>query len=263
MTDAQPPSESKSGSRGSLLVSIRLAASFLTLLPVAPTARASPREVAASFGWFPLIGFAIGGLLAIEDRLLTPIFMPGLRAVLIVATLAAITGGLHLDGLADTADALAARKDREHALEILRDSRIGVFGTLALIFVLALKCVAIASLPGSRRAAALYVAPGLARWAMVAVSQRITYLREPGAGSALLSDRGGSYFMLASTIAVLALIPITAWWVCAAVLAAALTTSWLRWFYRRWLGGVTGDLIGAAGELVEVTVLLCAAAFSI
>ncbi len=108
---------------------IRLAISFLTIIPVINGARASDKNVvAASFGWFPLVGFGIGAALCVEDFALGYVFSPAIRSVLVVMTLAIVTGALHLDGLADTADALGAGRDRARALEILRDSRIGSFG---------------------------------------------------------------------------------------------------------------------------------------
>src|SRR5271170_570354 len=110
---------------------LRLAASFLTILPVGPRSLASEDDVAASFGLFPLVGFILGMALAVEDLALSLIFGTTIRSGLIILTMVVVTGALHLDALADTADALGARGNRERALEILRDSRIGVFGTIA------------------------------------------------------------------------------------------------------------------------------------
>lgn len=252
-------SDAAPGALAHLITAIRLAASFLTILPVAPRRRVADRTVAASFACFPLVGFALGAMLAGEDRLLAPIFSPALRALLVVASLTLVTGGLHLDALADTADALGSRAGASRALEILRDSRIGSFGAIAIFFSLALKCVTLAGLEGPRRTLALYAAPGVARWTMVAVSYRLDYLREQGAGALLLGGGDLRKLAVASAIALIALAPFASAAVlggtCAGVAVAAAT----RWFYRRWLGGVTGDLIGAAGEMAEVAVLLAIA----
>ena len=105
------------------------------------------------------------------------IFGDAIRSALLVLSMAVVTGAVHLDGLADTADALGAGRDRVRTLEILRDSRIGAFGALALFFVLVLKVISVATVFGTRRCAMLLLAPMLARWAMVAVSYRIDYLR--------------------------------------------------------------------------------------
>jgi adenosylcobinamide-GDP ribazoletransferase len=238
------------------LTQIRLAASFLTILPLGPKALACPDDQAASFGWFPLIGFALGLALCAEDRLLGPLVSAVSRSILIVMTLAVVTGALHLDGLADTADALGARSDRARALDILRDSRIGTFGTLALIFVIGLKIAALASAGGANRYAALYSAPGLARWAMTSISYGLEYLREQGAGTPLLKRGAARNLRVATITAVIAMMPLFGRYTLRASLTAVAVTLALRWSYRRWLGGITGDLIGAAGEIVETAVLL-------
>jgi adenosylcobinamide-GDP ribazoletransferase len=246
--------------RAGKITEIRLAAGFLTILPVLPRSGAAPEALAASFGWFPLIGFALGAMLVADNFLLTPLFGDALAAILLVLTLTVLTGAVHLDALADTADALSAGSDRRRALEIMRDSRIGTFGAVAIVFFLALEMVALATMGEARRAAALWLAPGLARWAMLAVSWRVDYLRAEGAGTALLGSGDDRNLALASAIAAIGALPILSLRVVVAYLVAAALAVALRAAYRRWLGGVTGDLIGAAGELVAVAVLLVMAA---
>jgi adenosylcobinamide-GDP ribazoletransferase len=240
------------------VLQVRLAISFLTILPIGP-ANAASADVAASFGWFPLVGFGIGLMLCAMDWLLAPLFGYALRAVLIVLILTALTGALHLDGLADTADALGAGRNRERALEILRDSRIGSFGAIALFFVIGLKIIAIANRGGAQRYAMLYMAPGLGRWAMVALASGLDYLRAEGAGAAMLSRDRRRNLRVATVTAVVALAPLMMLHALRACLIAVAVTLALRAFFRRWLGGVTGDLIGAAGELVETAVLIALA----
>ncbi len=241
------------------LLQIRLAATFLTILPVGTAGAAQSTDVAASFGWFPLVGFGVGLTLCAIDWLLAPFFGHALRAVLVVLILTVLTGALHLDGVADTADALGAGRHRERALEILRDSRIGSFGAIALFFVIALKVVALAGSGGSERYAMLYMAPGLGRWAMVALASGLDYLRAEGAGAAMLSRDRRRNLRVATVTAVIALTPLVTLHALRACVVAAAASLALRAFYRRWLGGVTGDLIGAAGELVETAVLIALA----
>lgn len=236
---------------------LRIAASFLTIVPVLPHRRVDDDSVAAAFGWFPLVGFAIAIALSLEDFVLARFFDLTVRSILIVLSLTIVTGALHLDGLADTADALGAGRDRARALVILRDSRIGGFGAAAIFFALALKVVALATLYGARRYTAIFAALGLARWAMVAVADRIPYLRAEGAGSALLggeSERRN--LVIASLTVAAAMLPLVSWTVLASIIAAIAIVLAMRAFYRRWLGGVTGDLIGACGEIVEIAVLI-------
>jgi adenosylcobinamide-GDP ribazoletransferase len=245
-----------SASGVSLISQIRLAASFLTILPIGANS-ASTSEVTASFGWFPLIGFTLGAILAGADYLLALFISNAVRSTLLVLILTAITGAVHLDGLADTADALGAGRDRLRALTILRDSRIGTFGASAVFFVLALKITALASAAHSRQLA-LYLAPGIARWAMVAVPYKLTYLREngDGAGSALLGDQEGRNLRLASIVTLLALLPAGPALAIRGIIVGLILLCFFRLSYVRWLGGITGDLIGAAGEVVEAAALI-------
>ncbi len=133
-----------------------------------------------------------------------------------------------------------------------------------MFFALALKVLALARLAGTMRYAAIYLAPGLARYAMVMVTHGLEYLRAGGAGTALLAsqegepsdERGRRNELIAGATVVIAVLPAIstkALWACA---VAVVITLLLRAFYRRWMGGVTGDLIGAAGEIVETAVLI-------
>jgi len=255
VTEPAGPRE-RGGRVRQFLDNLRLALAFLTILPVGPRRTVLPESIAESFGCFPLAGFIIGAALAAEDRIFGKVFSQTLRSALVVMSLVVLTGGIHLDGVADTADALGAGRDRERALQILRDSAIGSFGAIALFFVLALKILALASMAAPRRYVALYLAPGLARWAMVAVSYGLDYLRSRGAGSSLLDSDGGRNFTLASVTAIVAAALVPSGRTFAACVAAVIATLLMRSFYRRWLSGVTGDLIGAAGELVEVVTLI-------
>jgi adenosylcobinamide-GDP ribazoletransferase len=238
-----------------VLERILLAASFLTIIPLAGGPARPPAEVAASLRWFPLVGFIIGAMLVLEDRALAIFTGGAIRAALLVITLEIVSGGMHLDGLADTADALGAGRDRERALEIMRDSRIGAFGAAAIFAVLALKVIALAGAHGEARRAAIYAAPGLARWAMAWIGGRSAYLRAQGAGTALLGG-GERNPRIASIIAAVGMIPAAGCHALRAIATAALLAAILRKFYERWLGGVTGDVIGAAGQIVEAAVMI-------
>jgi adenosylcobinamide-GDP ribazoletransferase len=241
-----------SAQRMTLFEELRLALGFLTILPVIDSAPAAEETVAASFAWFPLVGFAIGIALCVEDWFLGIRLGLTIRSVIDVLSLTLVTGAIHLDALADTADALGARTDRTRALEIMRDSRIGTYGTLALIFDLTLKLVSLATLAGWRRYAALFLVPGLARWAMVSVTQGIDYLRPSGAGTALVGlESGGRIFKAGVTVAI-ALALVLSPRAIAATLLALIVPALIRSWYARWIGGITGDMIGACGEIVEV-----------
>jgi len=238
------------------LAEIRLAAGFLTILPILPREHVSSDTLARSYGWFPLVGFALGAVSAAENLLLIRIFSDGLTSVLLVLTLVVLTGAVHLDALADAADALGAGRDRTRALEVMRDSRIGSFGAIAIFFFLALAILALAGMGPAQRTTALWLAPGLARWAMVGAGWRIDYLRVQGAGTTLLASSGDRNFGLATAITAMAVIPVISWRTVGACVTAALIIALAHAISRRWLGGVTGDVLGATGELVEVAALL-------
>jgi adenosylcobinamide-GDP ribazoletransferase len=244
---------------GSLITQIRLAAGFLTILPLMPDAPAAEPQVQASYAWFPLVGLAMGVAFALEDYALSYLFGHAIRSTLIVLSVAVLSGGVHLDAVADTADALGAGRDRERALEILRDSNIGSFGAGALFFILALKVLSLASLAGTTRYLGLITSLTLARWAMVAVTFHLDYLRVSGAGSALGLDSERNLKIASATALIPAALFLSrrvAWCYLAAIIAVVV----LRRFYSRWLGGVTGDLIGACGEIVETLMLMIFAA---
>ncbi len=244
------------------LAELRLAAGFLTILPVMPQSSAELDAVARSFGWFPLVGFVVGGVLAVENAGLSAVFGTLLASAMTIATLCVLSGAMHLDAIADTADAIGAGTDRGRALEIMRDSRVGSFATTAIVFLLLLETLALARADRSgvgRAMTALWLAPGLARWAMVAVSWRMEYLRVEGAGAALVRASGARNLTLGTVIVALAVLPVLSLRTLAACAVAAILAVALRAGYRRWLGGVTGDLIGAAGQIVELAVLLAMA----
>jgi adenosylcobinamide-GDP ribazoletransferase len=239
---------------------LMLAVSFLTIIPAGPRTPASEDDLAASFGLFPLVGFMIGATLMAADWMLAFLFGAAIRSGLVLLALIIMTGALHLDALADTADALAAGGNRSRALEILRDSSVGVFGAVAVLFWLGLEWTALAQLEGRARCIALYVAPGAGRWAMVAVAAGLDYLRPAGAGSFLKPQWSWPNLRIASAIVAIAIIPVFSAQARTAAAFAILAALAARWFYRRWLGGVTGDLIGAAGAVAELTAMLAMAA---
>ncbi len=253
MTDDATPASA-------FLTELPLAISFLTILPVIDRRPASDETVAASFAWFPIVGFLLGAALVGEDLLLARAFGLAIRSVLIVISLTVVTGAVHLDGLADTTDALGAGRDCNRALEILRDSRVGTFGASAIFFDLTLKIIALSTLTGRRRYIALLLAPMLARWALLLVASGLPYLRSSGAGSTLLANQNKSLgwrTVLVAVFTIVVMLTLSEWRASTFSTAVAIAIVFaMRLFYRRWLGGVTGDLIGACGELVEIAVLV-------
>lgn len=234
-----------------------LAVQFLTLLPVPLRAAPRPQDWGRSALAFPLVGLLLGLLLAGVQRLLGHAD-PQLQAALLVALWALASGGLHLDGLADSADAwLGGHGDRERTLAIMKDPRSGPAGVIAIVLVLLLKFAAVAALLKSGAWLALVLAPLLGRTALLALLRTTPYARPGGMGDAMAAHlpRGLSLLLV---VIVLAALPLAGKMGVVAVLAALPAWLLLRWLMLRRLGGATGDTLGAAVELTEAVVLLAA-----
>ena len=230
--------------------SFLVALQFLTRVPV-PAKSVSERDVASSYLFYPLVGLLLG-LAAVVVRHVSAIVFPGgFTIVLMLTFLAWITGGLHEDGLADVADGMGGGWTREDRLRIMKDSRIGAFGTLALISVILAKYTALTSMNGARLDAAVISAQTLGRWAFLPLG----YFNPP-AGAGL-----GAKFM--KSIALGGLI-LTTVFTAAAIMflgrslgmlalgGATAIIAGASGYFRRRLGGVTGDCFGATFQFVEV-----------
>jgi adenosylcobinamide-GDP ribazoletransferase len=233
---------------------------FLTLFPWPRRAERAASELGSAAIFFPMIGAMLGVILIAADFVLVPIAGPILSSVVLVTLLAVLTRGLHLDGLADTFDGFGGGGDRERILRIMDDSHIGAFGVIAIALVLFFKVHAIAIIE-TERWRALLAAPILSRWAMVILGYR-SQAAKTGLGSALIDHLSTSHFFLATAITLLltaATLRGTGVAIILGVYVLALTS---RSFFQRRLGGVTGDIFGAVGELSETSVLLVLAIIS-
>jgi adenosylcobinamide-GDP ribazoletransferase len=227
---------------------------FLTLVPWPRRAERAANELGTAAIFFPVIGALLGLILIVVDLLISRAAGAGLVSVALVALLAWLTRGLHLDGLGDTFDGFGAGGDRERVLRIMDDSHIGAFGVIAIVLLLFFKIHAIASIE-SERWRALLAGPVLGRWAMVVLGYR-SQAAKPGLGAALIDQLATRHFALATALALLltaAILRVSGIAVMAVVYVFAAASK--RFFYRR-LGGVTGDTFGAVGELSETLVLI-------
>jgi len=231
------------------------ALSLLTILPLPSHWLDLRRPPARAMAAYPLVGFVLGGLLVLAHWVFQSILPPLVSAALIVVTWAVLTGGLHLDGWADCCDALPATVTRQRRLEILADPRLGSFGGIGLVLLLMWKFAAVASLP--QASAALILAPTLGRWAIVNVAAVFPLARPDGMAAhfrAGLSRRELTWVALTAALVCGA----AGWGGLVAFVGAAVAALVLgRWATSR-IGGVTGDVYGAACELVECFVLVLA-----
>jgi adenosylcobinamide-GDP ribazoletransferase len=239
----------------------RLAAGFLTRLPLGP--HSAPEDVSlAQTSWaFPLIGVVVGLFGGLAYALAVWLAIPPLPAALIaLGVTIVITGGLHEDGLADTADALGAA-DREAKLAIMRDSRIGSFGVLALILSVALRAASLAAIGGGGRvAAALIAAHAVGRGFLPLVLRGFESARDDGLGAAAGKPDAAVAWSAAGFAALIACFTLDFLPGLVALCAAGLVV-WLRaGVAQRQLGGYTGDVLGALEQGGETVVMLVAAA---
>ncbi len=230
--------------------SLFVALGFLTSIPVR-TPAPQPGDLGRAAIWFPFVGVVIGAILVVAQLILTRFFAPLLAGALIVVVWIAVTGGLHLDGLADCGDGLLAATTRERRLEIMRDPRLGTFGGTVLVMHLLIKTLAVASLTAS---IALLLAPALARWLMLFVARQPA-ARPGGLGAAFSAGLPKTSWIGAAIVPLLLLVPGAPRSIFAAIAAALVTLGIIR-LTRSRLGGVTGDVLGMTIEVVEVVVLL-------
>lgn len=229
---------------------------FLTIVPIGRRVRLTGADVARGSVAFPIVGCGIGALAGVTDWALGLHVPAMLAAAVAVAVGALITGALHLDGLADYADSFGGRTV-EDRLRIMRDHAIGTYGGLALMLDLLIKASAFAAVAGTTHAIAFGAAAGaVSRMGGSILSAVLPYAqRSAGSGSVLSASAGVGRAAAATALGlILALITVgQSVWVVAVAAALVLTLVALSAFRR--LGGVTGDVMGAASELVEMTTL--------
>ena len=245
----------------------RLALGFLTRLP-AGRLDCTAKDIGQSARWFPLVGAVLGAIYAGTAWLLRPYFPRLVAAAIITALDAVLTGVMHFDGLADTADGFGAGRTREDVLRIMRDPAIGSYGACALFLALVFKVAAIGAFIGGARAVpALLLTPVLGRWSAVFSSALARYARaeaddaQKSVGSPARFI-GRTELIIASVTAAPFALPMWRWrGVAAMALAAAATAGW-TYICKRRIGGVTGDTLGASVEMTECLVLVAFAAWS-
>ena len=229
--------------------------SFLTILPLGKTL-SSPSEgrgLARSMAFFPLVGFVIGLLLASGYYLLSLLFPKSFVLWLTIGLLAFLTRGLHLDGFADTMDGLASGGTREKILEVMRDSRIGAFGVISLILLIGAKYLALNQISNISLPYSLILMTVMGRNSMVLVCYRSSYARSNGGLGKPFTENLSAREMALSLLSAFGLALLLKGLKGILVfLGTCLFSLGYRFFFRKKLGGVTGDILGAANELSEL-----------
>jgi adenosylcobinamide-GDP ribazoletransferase len=243
---------------------LRAALMLLTRIPTGSAGSSLAARGWAS-GWFPLVGALVGAVSAAAGVGAAALFGPHLGAVAAVAVAIVATGALHEDGLGDTADALGGARDRAQIFAILKDSRHGTYGVLALLLAVIVRIGAIDQLGLAtwRGSAALVLAAMVSRTAMVALLAALPYVTPADvARSADVARTGAGPIALAAALCagggtgLVALAGLPVGSVAGAVVAVALTTLLLGWRFAVRAGGITGDFLGAGQQLTEISALL-------
>ena len=233
-----------------------IALQFLSSLPIRLPGMPQPQELGRSLLFYPLVGLLFGVLLWGLSGLLagTPLM---LHAALLLTAWVLLSGGLHLDGLADSADAwLGGFGDRERTLSIMKDPRSGPIAVVTLVLVLLLKFCALLALIELQQTAVLLIVPLIGRSALLGIFLTTPYVRAGGLGQALadhLPRQAGWWVLGLSALSCWLLASSAGVW---ALALAAVGFVWLRRLMMRRLGGTTGDTAGALLELLEVLVLV-------
>jgi adenosylcobinamide-GDP ribazoletransferase len=238
------------------LEAVLVAFRYLTVLPL--PRRGAAGDLGRAAGWFPVVGLGLGACLALASLAADRLVPPGVGAMLLVALWAGLTGGLHLDGLADASDGLGGGWSRERALSIMRDARSGPFGVTAIVLVLGLKAATVATLPEGLAWRALVLAPVLGRAGPLLLVRLCPAARPDGAGHALATGARWPGLLSGGLAAiVVAVLMLGAWSALPLAVSALLAWGWAVYLRRR-IGGFTGDTLGALVEVTEAATLTLA-----
>ncbi len=240
--------------------------SAVRLLTIIPVPGGEPENPSAALPWFPVVGALIGGILygvVIVLNALLPTRWDQAVSLFVLAGGSIITGGLHLDGLADWADAFGNSQDREHTLAIMKDPHIGSFGVIVLGIVFLGKWVALTTILAMHAPIVIVLACVISRTMMVDLAVRYPYARpEGGTGAGIVSN--GKIKHLIGSFGLCCLIATGIEGIAGLMFVATgcLTSAALGWWSGKRIGGVTGDILGACSELVETVVLFMGALVS-
>ena len=236
-----------------------IAVQFLTRLPVPRVLHNSEAELGKASAFFPLVGVIVGGGAALVFALMQRLLPVSASVLCAIVFAAFITNGFHEDGLADTFDGLGGGWTKDRVLEIMRDSRIGTYGTLAVIFVVLGKLNFLSSLPQGQIWRWMIVGHTAARWTILPLCAWLPYARAEGQGKLVARQVGTLEIVIGTTTTLLVILLLLPW---QAALVTFLTTALVTFlsglYFRARLQGITGDCLGAANQLTEVGLYLTA-----
>jgi len=239
---------------------VMLAWHFLTIIPLSKVSQGnpSPRELASSMQWYPVIGVLLGGILVGGDLVVEMVFPPEIVALLILCLLVLLTGGLHQDGLADTIDGLSKTGSVQERLAVMKDGSIGALGATGLFFALGLRFAGILHLSSPERLFLLLCMPVVGRWAMVISAFGASHARgDGGIASDFFNEIQWSDVLWATAWVTIILFSTLGVFVGGMVLVFGIMVARLMVFaFSRIFGGLSGDMLGTINEVTEILYLL-------
>jgi adenosylcobinamide-GDP ribazoletransferase len=235
---------------------------FFTRLPVPAWVGHSAEALNHSARYFPAVGLIVGGIGALVYLATLQVWPHPVAVLLSMAATIYATGAFHEDGLSDAVDGLGGGWDKARILEIMKDSRVGSFGVAALWLALTGKFILLAALDAALVPLALVAGHAVSRFCSTVLLATMEYVREDLLAKAkpLATRLAPGAFVVAATFAVAGLLPLAWPQALTGCLLAALATTWLAAKFRHWLGGYTGDCLGAVQQVAEVAFYLGLAA---
>ena len=239
-----------------------IALQFFTRLPIPRWVGFEPAWLQHASRYFPLVGVVVAAISGAVYLLATWLLPTPVAVLLAVAAGIYLTGAFHEDGFADMCDGFGGGMTRERVLEIMKDSRIGAYGAIGILCLLAIKCAALASLPPATVVATLFIAHPLSRLAAVSLIWVIDYARDEGKAKPMAQEMSAAEFIIAAIggllpVVVCGVLGIFYWAALAfAIVAAAACAFWLGRKCQHRLQGYTGDCLGAVQQVAEVAVYL-------
>lgn len=233
-----------------------LALTFLTVFPWRWSGEASPGDLGRSLFWYPFVGALLGLIYWGAGILLSRFFLPTAAAAIMLVLTVLLTRGLHLDGLADTMDGLGGGRTPEERLAIMKDSRLGAFGGVALVLVLLVKFAFLQSALSLAQVRGLMLFPLISRWGLVLLAGLAPYARPGGGLGQAITEGATRPLITGATAATVILCFLVGGFRGLIILGLAGLLVWgLSWYSRRTLQGITGDIYGAVAEILETLVL--------
>jgi adenosylcobinamide-GDP ribazoletransferase len=243
---------------------------FMTRVPLGPLASHDPNDLPASAAYFPVVGLAVASAGGVVYAAADQVWSAPVAILLSMCATVLMTGAFHEDALADAFDGFGGGWSRDQVLAIMKDSRVGSYALAGVTLVLALKFAALDSLasPGASIGVvrALIAAHVLGRWSSLLLIRRYPYVRpaadgeRPSAGRPFVAGVTRPRLVAATVLAVVMLNLVAGWQSIVPLIVAVVVTAMAGWYFDRRVGGITGDALGAANQIVELCVYLTFAA---